>query len=128
MARSHCCAIFGDCIRTMPISVARTIGTGLFTTRVAQKPAAINPNRISSATTLVRGRATASVSDPRRTRRCTGTIGLSFSLPRAMRVDFGDDFVEREAGGVGVGEHAGDERFQTALMLGGGPRPLRSCA
>src|SRR5436309_4255193 len=130
IARSHCCAILGDCIRTTPTIADTTMGTGWFVLAVAHTPTAIDPNRISNATTLVRElRPPASDSDPRRTK--TGIIWLlpfgggperAALHPPPVRVDLFDHFVEREPGGIGISEHARDEGLEPPLMLRRRPR------
>src|SRR6185503_18531589 len=137
--RSHCFAIFGDCITTRPASASTTTGTRESIVTEAHAPAAENPIRMATATMLRRGcEMVKSESPPRRMN--PGTMGalLSGRLDRLRaycvaglkaprhrylktallaRVELADQLVAREACRRRVSEHSRHERAQPLRML-----------
>src|SRR6185436_13793813 len=135
--RSHCFAIFGDCITTRPASPRATTGTGVSIVTEAHAPAARNPIRMATATMLRRGREMVKSESPPR-RMNPGTMGCSFRAgliacascalnncrtALLARVELADQLVAREACRRRVGEHSRHERAQPLRML-----PCRSGA
>src|SRR5689334_59490 len=100
IARSHCCAIFGDCAAMMPAMIHGTIGRGWRMATAFSAPAPANPRNTNTEMMLP---------------FCTS--GSFHSAPQGR-----DDFLCRKPVRVAFRQHARRERFQPACVFGGGPR------
>src|SRR3990172_1193090 len=99
MARSHCWATRGDCIATTPARVRTMNGTGLTVAIDHAAPMASAVTKSATETTFKRGNEGAPPSG-----LMIEAIFCSFLYScSCVRVELGEDLVEREPGGGGVG-------------------------
>ena len=122
-ARSHCFATRAACIRITPTTVITITGIGFPAATVPTSPRAIGAEQDQGRDHVQPAYGDglrAATGDER------GHYGFSFSpVARlgALRAQGADHIVEREAGRIGVGQHAGDEGPQAAIVLARWMRP-----
>src|SRR5262245_47769520 len=118
----------GDCAPMTPTIRPSTTGMGLPPdAAVSSRPERKKASSTATATTLGARTGRLSRRDAARN-SATGAISSSLSMRSDLRADLAGDFVGRETGGAGVGERAGDERAEPALVFARRTGFRRRCA